>query len=188
MFSKMHCLAQWFVVSVEVASLTSIRFLDMMVCREGPKLKTMPYLKDPGLAKRLSAQSAHPWSVHVAWPAMMMKTSMKLASSAGDAEMYRVELIERLKNDGCVVPPKQGVQVGKANLALSCLAPKTVFWLSLGYHPWWYRTVKRAASRFNNDCSFSSMLSSAVPSWQNSIVKIAWKNALPQTQMLIQKA
>ena len=68
-----------------------------------------------------------------------------------------------------------------------CSEPSNLFWFPVGYHPWWYRTMRKAVGRFNNDPSFSALVRNAKPSVGQIRVKIAWKNSLPATSSLIQQ-
>ena len=180
---KMKRLADLFELKVESVSTVEMRYLDLMVRREGDRIMALPYLKDPGLSRRLSRESAHPWAVHAAWPRMMLKRGEKLTDSNEALVAYNDELRSRFLADGCVVPPH-----GTVIRASPRLQKQIRFRLPLSYHPWWHRQIGRAVRRMNKDSSMTTLLSMANPKWAISklSVGIAWKNFLPRTSSLIQ--
>ena len=155
--------------------------LELILRREGNRIVTLPHLKDPGLSRRLSKQSAHALEVHKSWPKVMMKNVASITTSSEAVKEYQFELAIRLRNDGCLLP---SLEAGRAYAVMG--ARPFVLWLPLGYHPWWYRKVKKALTRLNCDHGLSNLLSMAVKSWTNPTVRVAWKNMLPSTDKLLQ--
>ena len=92
-------------------------------------------------------------------------------------EEYRIELITRLKHDGCLLNTSLG--------ARRSLHGKPVFqlWLPLGYHPWWYRKLKCAISSLNKDSGPLSLWNFRENSCGTADVRLAWKNMLPSTDL-----
>ena len=184
----MDRLAEWFVLKIEEVSTVSIRFLDISVRRDGDRLICSPFLKDPGLARRLSACSAHPLAVHKSWPKVMLRRMGLLSNSEQEALAFVEEMTRRLMRDGCLVPPEAaasssavgGVRVKRRGQR----GELCTLWLPLRYHPFWNSQVKKATSRFNKERSMASLLS-IVPSFQNSTVRLAWKNMLPAVDTLL---
>ena len=104
-----------------------------------------------------------------------------LSSSAEGEDEYQCELIRRLKLDGCNVP-----SFGSGERVSATMGAKPfVLWLPLGYHPWWYKKVKKALWRLNRDASVSVLLDRLFVNGLPS-VKVAWKNMLPSTDKLLQ--
>ena len=68
---------------------------------------------------------------------------------------------------------------------VGCANVCKMIWLPFSYHPWWYRTAKKALARWNADVGNSSLLSCAVPNLINTRVRFAWKNFLPSTANLL---
>ena len=62
--AKMEGLSEFFVLKVEEVSTVQLRYLDILVRRGGSVAKTLPFLKDPNLSRKLPLKSAHPWAVH----------------------------------------------------------------------------------------------------------------------------
>ena len=60
-----------------------------------------------------------------------------------------------------------------------------IFWLPIGYHPWWYRQIRKAIACINRDVSINCLLKMAVGSWDLPNIRIAWKNMLPSTDNLL---
>ena len=103
---------------------------------------------------------------------------------------YRAEVLRRFRRDGCMIP-------AQLSRAASCIVqrgqprPEPVnssFWFGVGYHPWWYRSLRKAVTRFNKDLSFSDLVRNAKPNVGHIRVNIAWKNSLPATSSLIQRS
>ena len=105
LLGKMQALSQCFLLSVEEVSSQELRYLDILIRREEGRLVTFPFLKDPGLSRKLAASSAHAHEVHVAWPRMMLKNIEGLSSTKGGSVEYVRELSKRLKQDGCLLVP-----------------------------------------------------------------------------------
>ena len=95
----MQSRAQFFKLKVEDMSDSCMRSLDLAISiGEDGFIQTQPYFKDPGLSRRLSVLSAHAFSTHTAWPRMMLQRAEKLSSSSS-AQLYRDELVARLRRD-----------------------------------------------------------------------------------------
>ena len=76
----------------------------------------MVFVKDASLSRRLSKESAHADEVHRAWPSMMSRGLANLTTVHLALEMYRAELIRRLRRDTCVVPHVQSCCVERGNV------------------------------------------------------------------------
>ena len=166
--------------------MISIQYLDVVVKRVGDGLSCSPFLKDPRLSRRLAATSAHPISVHMSWPPMILRKMAYLSNSHEDAAPYVGEMRRRLLKDGCLVPSLL-CDSGALALRRQPRRAKSILWLPLGFHPCWHRQVKKAVARLNNDSSFVSLISMVMPSMDNSVLKLAWRNGLPATSELIQR-
>ena len=175
--------ADFFQLKVEEGSTVKLQYLDIVVQRDGEHLNTFPYLKDPGLSRRLSRHSAHPHEVHKSWPKMLLKHADELTSSKDALCDYRKVLTDRLICNGCMVPSFDacGSHVRSRNFM-----PSSIFWFPVGFHPWWHRQVRRAITRWNRDTTTNQLLLMAVGTWRHPRVRIAWKNMLPSTQSLLQ--
>ena len=93
LYNTMEEKAEFFQLKIEDISTVRIKFLDLEICRSDTRILTLPSPKDPGLSRRLSRKSAHPWSVHVCWPRMMIGRVASLTSSTDAIEAYTLELI-----------------------------------------------------------------------------------------------
>ena len=93
----------------------------------------------------------------------------------------RNELLKGLRKDGCFLPTIKSARDGVVSKRFSS---SLNLWLPLGYHPWWYRQVKRALARMNNDVGLNTLLKMAVK-WNLPTVHVAWKNMLPSTDNLL---
>ena len=76
-------LADFFILSVEEASSVALRLLDIYIRQVEDRLVVSPFLKDPGLQKRLASSSAHQRSIHESWPRMVKRQLSLLASDEG---------------------------------------------------------------------------------------------------------
>ena len=151
--------------------------------RDGDTLITLPFLKDAGLSRRLSRESAHPRSVHTAWLRMMINGIAKVTGNPEVVKEYQDEVRIRLKNDGCFVPTTvDSTQCRKRR----CVVPRETVWLPISYHPWWHRSVVKAVRRLNNEPGFAALLEMAMPKHNKTVLKVAWKNMLPSTGELVQ--
>ena len=146
-------------------------------------LQTAPSFKDPGLARRLTTLFAHAWSTHTAWPEMMIDRAVGLSSS-GDAGVYRDELIARLTRDKCLVPQAAHTRPQRGCMRLQ---DDMKLWLPMSLHPWWQRIIKKAIARTNRDCSVMALLGIVNARWAKASVCVAWKNALPSADALLQR-
>ena len=54
--------------------------MSLLMSRDGELLKCVPFLKDPGLSRRLSACSAHSTAVHKSWPVTMLGRVARLSN------------------------------------------------------------------------------------------------------------
>ena len=170
-----------FKLKIEAASTIEMRYLDIVLKRHDNRILTFPFLKDPCLSRRLSCKSAHPRDVHVSWPEMMLKRVNTLTSSGDAVCEYTDELLKRLREDGCFLPTTKSARDGVVSKRFSS---SLNLWLPLGYHPWWYRQVKRALARMNNDVGLNTLLKMAVK-WNLPTVHVTWKNMLPSTDNLL---
>jgi hypothetical protein len=71
--------------------------VDMLACtvvREGNRCHTVPRNKG-FLGPPLSAESAHPWHVHKAWPSATLKTQLLLCSKESEKVLHKQQYIER---------------------------------------------------------------------------------------------
>ena len=182
LLDRMRRLSGCFELKVEEVSTVELRYLDVVLRREDDRIVTYPYLKDPGLSRRLSCKSAHPREIHLAWPKMMLQRVPSLSNSDGGVAAYNAELLRRLYNDGCLVH----LTHNKNMKSLKRVSRSSMLWLPMGYHPWWCRQMKRAVSRMNNDASLNSLLRMAVGSGNLPTVRVSWKNMLPSTDTLLQ--
>ena len=160
-----------------------LRYLDLVIRRERNRLVKAPHLKDPGLSRRLSRFSAHPHEIHRSWPKIMLNRAASLTIGEDAQCGYRSELTNRLINDGCVLPSWTGNVRPRCSRAFKDCP---VFWLPLGYHPWWDRQIKKAVRRLNKDTSYNVLLQGSV-GWQSPVLRLAWKNMLPNTNNLLQR-
>ena len=118
-----------------------------------------PFQKDPGLSRRLAKSSAHPFSVHASWPRAMIKNLKLLTNSEDVAQMHIQEFQRRLYRDDCVVPCNESLAHRHAVLhARVGKKSGSVLWLPFSYHPWWYRSTKKALARWNADGDNFSLL------------------------------
>ena len=157
-------------------SCFGIRYLDLYISRDADRLVVVPFLKDPRLSRRLSRFSAHPWSVHEAWPRRLFDRMTSLASRDDVRDECLKEIERRLKNDDCVVPLAGRFRQKGPSLQKIC---SVSLWLPLGYHPWWSRTVKRATFRINHDQGMQHLIRCGLLVDDPVHVRIAWKNFLP---------
>ena len=104
LLEKMRNLSQFFSLQVEEASTVELRYLDVVLKRQLHVIETEPFLKDPGLSRKLARTSAHPVEIHKAWPKMLMRGVNDLTNSEVSKSLYRNELLIRLKQDGCLLP------------------------------------------------------------------------------------
>ena len=183
LLERMSQLATFYELKVEDVSTVELRYLDLVFRRQDGRIAVCPYLKDPCLSRRLSRLSAHPWEIHQSWPKMLFKRAELLTNSSEALCEYKSVLTSRLRNDGCLVP--SGMERHRGLSALNCRESK-MFWLPLGFHPWWYRQVRKALTRMNSNSSLTCLLPMAVKAWKHPRVRLAWKNMLPNTQILLQ--
>ena len=158
--------ASFFEPKTEDCSTVELRYLNLRIRREGNRLITLPFLKDPGLSRRLSRLSAHPHEIHAAWPRMLLKKVAALTNvDVAKVECIK-ELTERFINDGCLVSHdrvKTRRSLGKGH---DC-----VFWMPTGYHPWWALHVKRAIASLNKETNVTTLLQAV--GWNNPCIRLA---------------
>ena len=180
LFDRMQSLSECFKLKIEEVSTVELRYLDMTIRREEDRLVTLPFLKNPRLSRRLSASSAHAHEVHAAWPRMMLRRIGALSHSLEAKNEYEIELTKRLENDGCLLVPQRVCRVLRSKPDIF------VLWLPVGYHPWWYRKLKRAIARLNRDKGLSCLWNFSNHFVGQPVVRLAWKNMLPSTDKLLQ--
>jgi hypothetical protein len=185
LISEIRTLADFFVIKTEAVSITWVKFLDVEIRRVDDRLITIPVLKDPGLAKRLTCDSAHPFKVHSSWPRMMMKRVEKLATEAVDVLSYKQELSSQFVKDGIRLISGQPSRVRRAVQPI-CRVEQVVFWVSLPYHPWWHRLISKAMRSFNCSSELRTLLGLSHRPWWAAQLRSAWNNVLPSTGNLLQ--
>ena len=158
---NMEALSNCYELKVEDVSLEGVRHLDLYIQRghsDRSKLVISPFMKDPGLSRRLSALSAHARSIHIAWPKGMVQRIEVLAPDEGLRNACKEELLRRLQNDGCAVPNSEGSGLGKRASSLPGQSAHTFrnLCLLVGFHPWWQRIINRAVRRVNVDSAICS--------------------------------
>ena len=185
--AEMRGLADFFVLKIEDVSTVQIRYLDLVLRRELDSIISLPHLKDPALSRRLSRLSAHAIGIHSAWPKMMLNRIEALSSSSEAKCEYRIELTKRLMHDGCLIPTVSTFS-RKVSAVLGARPTPTNLWLSVGYHPWWYKHVRKMVGRINRDPALRSLLCASSHSFNNPVVRVAWKNMLPSVDRLLSPA
>ena len=104
LWARMEEMAGFFDMKFEDVSTVEIQYLDIVLRREGASILSFPFLRNPGLKRMLSKQSAHPWAVHTSWPRFMMRRVENLTNSHDALVEYKNELQDRLRANDCVLP------------------------------------------------------------------------------------
>jgi hypothetical protein len=157
------------------------------VVREGNRCHTVPRNKG-FLGPPLSAESAHPWHVHKAWPSATLKTQLLLCSKESEKVLHKQQYIERFvqhHSPPWLIATLHDVAIG-SHRAVKRQVEKTE-WCTLSYHP--VLTSARFARRitsFLEDSRFCSMYVAACGR-QPLHVRIAWKNRLPNAQQILKR-
>ena len=182
---KMNRLGDFFKLEIEDVSTVGLRYLDIFIRRDGSNLSCSPFFKDPCLQRRLSCESAHQRSTHTSWPQMMVNRLVSLSSTEEMRELVVKEMLTRLRADGCFVPQTKVLRLSRVCTAKQPSKPCRVLWLPMPFHPWWYRLLKRAVGRINNDPSLRNLFSAAFESELPFQLRVSWKNYLPANGSLL---
>ena len=159
-----------------------------MVFKGENEFITKPKYKDTHVARPLCASSAHPLHVHLSWPRALASRTEQLSSN----QKVKVEAIENLKMRLKMNFAPQG-QLDLVSMERQVIKRRDApdkrdkrMWLPLSFHPGWARQLQ-SAIRFANEDEYLHLLYSLAFGMKSPRVSLAWQNALPRIQYMIQE-
>ena len=142
--------------------------------------------KDTHVARPLCASSAHPRHVHMSWPRLLASRTVQLSSN----KAVKVEAIEnqRLRLQMKFAPQGQLdiVSIERKKVTKRRDARDRRMWLPLSFRPAWAKQLQSAITFANGD-EYLNMMYALAFGMRSARVILAWRNALPRIQYMIQE-
>jgi hypothetical protein len=128
-----------------------VHFLEIGMHIASIRFEVSPKFKDTALQIPLSFESGHSVHVHAGWPLAQMRRLGSLSSSKRLAMIAKQTYLQRFWRyhaHPSVLEDLEQCDPKTLHIQPKRNAPARVAWLSLGYHPVWYRPLTKAVANF----------------------------------------